>query len=189
MSGVWAGVAVHIVFTTYEGHKSSVRSLHLNYNLRQWLPTLPRWGERSWRFQRNLLWTEQCSVKCEALHEEMVCGAVGIFLVSLLLHFIPTFIKSTSSTSELNWPSETESLIRKAIQSREKLAKMILSWAALCPAVLVWAAFNPDNLKSGSWRMKESQQNRQKSLNQLPRQSILTLNYGIITNTFLQSLQ
>ena len=100
-------------------------------------------------------------------------------------YFIPTFI---SGTSELNWPSETESLIRKAIQSREKLAKMILSWAALCSAVLVWAAFNPDNLKSGSWRMKESQQNRQKSLNQLPGQSILTLNYGIITNTFLQSL-
>ena len=27
---------------------------------------------------------EQSSVKCEALHEEMVCGAVGTFLVSLL---------------------------------------------------------------------------------------------------------
>ena len=89
---------------------------------------------------------EQSSVKWAALHEEMVCGAVGIFLVSLL-HFIHTFIKSKSSTSELNWPSETESLIRKAIQSREKLAKMILSWAALCSAVLVWAALTLTNLK------------------------------------------
>ena len=99
-------------------------------------------------------------------------------------YFIPTFI---SGTSELNWPSETESLIREAILSGKKSAKMILS--CLWSAVLVWAAFNPDKLKSSTWRMKESQQNRQKSLTQLPRQSILTLNYGIITNTFLQSLQ
>ena len=58
---------------------------------------------------------EQSSVKCVALHEEMACGsAVGTFLVSPL--HTRAFIKSTSGTSELNWPSETESLIRKAIQ-------------------------------------------------------------------------
>ena len=82
-AGVWAaaGVAVHIVFTTYEVHKSCVRSLHLNYNLRQWLPTLPRWGEKLEIPKKP----EQASVKCEALHEEMVCGcAVGTFLVSPL---------------------------------------------------------------------------------------------------------
>ena len=178
---VWAGVAVHIVFTTYEGHKSSVRSLHLNYNLRQWLPTLPRCRERSWRFQRNLLRTEQCQMWSFAWMKKWCMVLLAHFWSP---YFIPTFI---SGTSELNWPSETESLIRKAILSGKKSAKMILS--CLWSAVLVWAAFNPDKLKSSTWRMKESQQNRQKSLTQLPGQSILTLNYGIITNTFLQSLQ
>ena len=99
-------------------------------------------------------------------------------------YFIPTFI---SGTSELNWPSETESLIREAILSGKKSAKMILSSAA-CD-LLFWfeQPLTLTNLKV--WRMKESQQNHQKSLTQLPGQSILTLNYGIITNTFLQSLQ
>ena len=121
---VWAGVAVHIVFTTYEGHKSSVRSLHLNYNLRQWLPTLPRCRERSWRFQRNLLRTEQCQMWSFAWMKKWCMVLLAHFWSP---YFIPTFI---SGTSELNWPSETESLIRKAILSGKKSAKMILSSAA-----------------------------------------------------------
>ena len=106
---VWAGVAVHNVFTTYEGHKSSVRSLHLNYNLRQWLPTLPRCRERSCRFQRNPLWTKQCQMWSFAWRNGVWC----CWHISGL-YFIPTFI---SGTSELNWPSGTESLIREAILS------------------------------------------------------------------------